>query len=673
MTSTIVSQRDRLLVERESPTRLDRALGHPVAFLLTALILLGAFGATFVTNPGRPAPADDPAFYAWRTEALISDDPVTLLEVEGPQRALVGGYRVITPVIAGLMRRVAAVAPLTPTVFLAVGLRVVLPLLLAGLAFRYVRDPLIFHSVAFGSASMLPSPPFGGYLDNVLTLTFLAASLFFLEPSRHSWPARFWLVALYVASGLAHPTTFVIFVGVLGAMAALRLLFRRFDLRSALRDDGPALLSAAAAALVVYAVWKIGIWGQPAALGEAAVPPPANSAFFMKRMLGWLAALRPGLNGPLFALGFIGLLLTGKRALEDDFARPALVWLLPLVGSFGFLAGLAYPYYRFFNTTVSWVLLVGVGLYFALRFLLGVAGRGGVARIALVGVALLAYVVATNFTKGFEQVGWNDVEEAWISPDEIEEMDLVRGYLTSDPDVPVVFVTDVANPAPERAYGWVKLVANVARYGVELGQQDRTFVYLGAVENFVAGEPSDGAAPNYRELSQASLDDAEAGIEASGKEPVVVAAGVWNFEGVNTELVNGGEVPTVEGAELVVVRGDEVRTEPGAAPAGGVAGGGEAGWLNLVRTLAGLLLLLVPGYLAVRAALPDAGAAELVGLVPALAMAALGLGGIVVLAIVGAPLSALWAWIILGLVTAFMGVTAAVGRRGPTTANEIAP
>ena len=114
----------------------------------------------------------------------------------------------------------------------------------------------------------------------------------------------------------------------------------------------------------------------------------------------------------------------------------------------------------------------------------------------------------------------------------------------------MVFVTDVANPAPERAYGWLKLVANVSRYGVDLGQQDRAFVYLGSVDNFLASRPSDGAAPNYRELSRASLEDAEAGIEASGEEPVVVAASVWNFEGVNAELVRGGAAPAVEGAEL---------------------------------------------------------------------------------------------------------------------------
>ena len=312
MTSTIVGQRDRLLVERDSAGGLDRVLGHPVAFAVTALVLLALFGATFVTNPGRPAPADDPAFYAWRTEALISDDPVTLLEVEGPQEALVGGYRVMTPVVAGFMRRVAAVAPLTPTVFLAVGLRVILPLLLAGFAFRHVRDPLIWHSVAFGSASMLPSPPFGGYVDNVLTLVLLAASLFLLEPACRSWAARVWLGLLLVASGLSHPTTFVIFVAVLGAMALVRLVARGLDVRSVIRDDGPALATAVVATVVIYAVWKLGIWGQPAELGEAAVPPPADSDFFMRRMLGWLAALRPGLNGPLFALGVVGLLGAGS-------------------------------------------------------------------------------------------------------------------------------------------------------------------------------------------------------------------------------------------------------------------------------------------------------------------------------------------------------------------------
>jgi hypothetical protein len=155
MTTTLGGRRARVPVASED-SAVRRVAGHPLAFCATAAVLVVLFSWTFFTNPGRAAPADDPAFYAWRTEALISDPPLTLLQVEGPQRMLVGGYRVLTPVIASFMRGVAGVGPLIPTVWLAVGLRVLLPLLLAGFAYRHRRDPLIFHAVAFGSAS-LPS------------------------------------------------------------------------------------------------------------------------------------------------------------------------------------------------------------------------------------------------------------------------------------------------------------------------------------------------------------------------------------------------------------------------------------------------------------------------------------------------------------------------------------
>ena len=170
--------------------RIDRALGSRWAFLGTALILLAIFGATFVTNPDRPAAADDPAYYTWRTEALLSNPPDAMLEVRGPLDMYASGYRVVTPVIGGLIRRVADVGSLTPTIVLAVGLRVLIPMLLAGFAYRHRKDPLIWHAVAFASASLLVTPPFAGYLDNVMTLMFLTASLYFIEPARTKWGGR---------------------------------------------------------------------------------------------------------------------------------------------------------------------------------------------------------------------------------------------------------------------------------------------------------------------------------------------------------------------------------------------------------------------------------------------------------------------------------------------------
>src|SRR5687767_3597626 len=151
----------------------DRGLGSRWAFLATGLILLAIFGATFVANPDRPAAADDPAYYTWRTEALLSNEPEAMLGVHGPLDMYSSGYRVTTPVIGGLIRRIADVGPLSPTIVIAVGLRVLIPMLLAGFAYRYRKDPLIWHVVALGSASLLVTPPFAGYLDNVMTLLFL--------------------------------------------------------------------------------------------------------------------------------------------------------------------------------------------------------------------------------------------------------------------------------------------------------------------------------------------------------------------------------------------------------------------------------------------------------------------------------------------------------------------
>ena len=656
MTTPLGGRRARVR-ERAEDSAPNRLLGHPLAFCATAAILIVLFGWTFFTNPGRPAPADDPAFYAWRTEALISDVPATLLEVKGPQQMLVGGYRIMTPVIAGFMRHVASVGPLTPTVWLAVGLRVLIPLLLAGFAYRHRRDPLIFHAVAFGSASLLPTPPFGGYLDNVLTLTFLSCALYFLEPVVRSWPARIGLFLLLLASGLAHPTTLVIFCGVLGAMSAVRLVVRRFDLASVIRDDGAMLAVAFVAVVAVYAVWKLGIWGQPAALGEAAVPPPADSSFFLKRMGGWLRALRPTFNLPLLLLGIAGLVAAGKRAAEDELARPALVWLLPLVGALGFAFGVAYPYYRFFNTTVAWLLLVGVGIFLAARWFIGTAARGGVFRFALVGLVAPVAIVATNFSTGFVQVAWNDVEQAWISPDEIDELDLVRARLEGEENRPVVFVTDTEAPEAVRAYGWLKLVANVSRFGVAPGQQDRAHVYLGPLDSYLAGEASSGAAPNFEELSRASLEYAERRIPGGAPKPVVVVSQAFNLEGRNTDLAAGTDVPSSEDAEILVVSRQGLFDSTGPVAPPDVP---AAGVLHLARVLLGLVVLLIPGYLMARWVLPGSTFAELMGLIPVLSLVALGLAGTVALAVVRTPFSAPYAG---AVVVALCIVLTPVARR----------
>ncbi|HEV2756237.1 MAG TPA: hypothetical protein VG318_10745 [Actinomycetota bacterium] len=672
MASSTLTERVRPRPDPTPGSKTDRWLGHPLAFLLTAAILLLIFGSTFVSNPGRPAPADDPAYYTWRTEALIENDPVTLLEATGPLDMYSGGYRVTTPVIASYFREMGGASLLTPTVLLAVGLRVVIPLLLAGFAYRQRRDPLIFHAVALGSASLLLTPPFGGYLDNVLTLFFLGASLFFIEPSRRSWPARLIFAGLLVLSGMTHPTTLVIFCVVLGAMAGARWLFRGFDLKSVIRDDGPMLASAFAAVVVTYLIWKVGIWGKSAPLSDAALPPPADAEFFKTRLGGWVEAMRPALNGPLFLIGAAGLLAAGKRAVEDELTRTAIVWLAPLAGIFGFLAGAAYPYYRFFNTTLSWILLVGVGIYFATRWFIGIARGPGAAKLALLGIVALALVIGTNFTSGLEQSHWNDASDAWLKPAQQEELQPVRAALQDvPPDTPVVFVVDDEAPEQVRIYGFAKLAGNVTRYAVPGEMQDLTSYYLGSLESYLAGEPSERDGDTYyRDLSEESLNDVREVNARSDREPVIIVASVFNATGANAELAQGPGTGTLDVGDAVVWVAGPGTLEPFAAPGESAPAisadtepEDEGSFLRVLVMLAVLALLAVPGWLVMKSVFPEAGLSDALGLVPALAAGLLALAGIAVLAVARAPFGTglEWAAYVLALIVG--GLLFLRGRR----------
>ncbi|MGH2753807.1 MAG: hypothetical protein ACRDLB_05180 [Actinomycetota bacterium] len=660
-----------------SPRPLDRWFGHPLAYLLTTLILLALFGGTFLANPDRVAPTRDPAYYTWRTEALLSEPPEVLLEVEGPaiegsSGMFEGGYRVTAPILGGFLRQVADVAPLRMTVVVMAILPVLVALLLAGFAYRQRRDPLIFHGVALGAGSLLLTAPFVGYLDNVLCLVFLAASLHLLPGTRTSWPARFGFGALLLAGGLTHPTTVAIFFVVLGAMAAVRLVSRRFDLRSVVADDGPMLITAFASVVVTYLIWKIGVWGPSAGLGDSALPPPYGSDFFVDRMVLWIEGMRPVLNVPLFLVGAAALLAAGRRAAEDELARVSIVWLAPLAGLFGFIAGLTYPYYRFFNTTLSWILLVGLGVYFATGYLLEIARRGGASRLALLGIVALGVIVATNYTKGFEISGWNDPDRGWISDGQRADLDALREELSKvDEDTPVVFVIDDEPSQPFQIYGFSKLSGNTSRYGMPHGQIDRAHFFLGSLDDYLAGRPTLSGEETYDKVSTASLEEAQAGIAASDKEPITVLAEAFNAKGANAEAFETGSAPETagDGEAVWFVADGEVVKAGAETPAIDRLPEDEprSGFVHVLLFLVGCAVLLIPGFLALRWMQPGATLPEALGLVPALAMTVLSLVGLVVLAVFSVEFSLGMAVLCLAVAIGITGVGAAMARRSSRT------
>jgi hypothetical protein len=652
-------------------------LGHPVAYVVTAAVLLALFAWPFLGDPDRVAPTKDPAFYTWRTEVLLTETPERLLAIEGPRGMFAAGYRVTAPVIGGLLRRVASVSSLNVTLLLMVILPVLISLLLAGFARRHLRDPVVWHAVAYASAGLLLTPPFIGYLDNVLCLFFLAAAMYFIGPSRDSWPPRIGLFMFLLLAGLTHPTTLAIFCATLGLMAGARLIVTRFDIRSVLRKDGWMLGTGVAAAIVTVAIWTIGIWGRSVSLGEAALPPPYASGFFIDRMMLWVDAMRPILNGPLFAIGAIGLLVAGWRAFEDDLTRVSILWLAPLVGLFGWIAGFTYPYYRFFNTTLAWVLLVGIGAGIAIRFFLDRAGSGGPNRLALLGVVAIVFVLATNLTQGFAVSGWTKAKSQWLEPEARRDLDVLRTNLASeDQDRPVVFVIDDEPPEPFQIYGFSKLSGNTSRYGLPPGQIDQGYLYLGSVENLMAGEPTETGDETYDALSKDLLADTNAGIETAGLGPVIVVAEIFNPAGANAELA-AGEADlspqqlsgSEDGAILMlhdgtvfnsVLRDGRVFTSPidAPVPVDGTDAQKDPGPLHIPLVIGGLILLLFPGYICLRYFLPDAGIADGLGMVPALAIALTSITGIVVIAVARQPFGTASAWISVAV-----AIAAAAGLR----------
>ncbi len=646
--STSMSERARGRALARSST-VSRILGHPAAYVLTALVLLWIYGWPFIANPLRVAPTKDPAYYTWRIEALVSEKPGVLQHIRGAFDMFGGGYRVANAVIGAFLREIADISLINVTVFIMVGVPVVTSLLLAGFAYRQRRDPLIWHATALGSAGLLLTPPYVGYMDNLLCLLLLAAAIWFIGPSSDSWAARIALFVFLLAAGMTHPTTLAFFILTLFFIAAGRFVLRGFRLTATLRDDLPMLVVGVAAVVVTYVIWKVGIWGPRASLSEAALPPPYSSGFFIDRTLEWFEAMRPVLNGVLFAIAAVALVAMGRRSAEDDLARVSLGWLLPLVGLFGFVIGLTYPYYRFLNTTLAIPLLVGLGAFFALRFLFDAVELGGAGRLALIGVLAVVFVLATNFTSGLVSSGWINPGNQWITVDQRRELGLLRSQLAASvpPGRPVVFVID-SNESTFKIWGFTKLSGNTSRFGLPRGQIDQGYLYLGSLRNYLAGRPTLRGEPTYDKLSRALLRGVQHVTAGSGP-PVTVVVDSFNATGANTDVAAGRVPPPGKGDVWVLndrgltrySHGTKVASVPLPRTLPGSTG---SGWPHLLRIVGALALLALPGWLAFRSLVPEGGTALGLGMVPALAAALLVLVGIFSLAIERAPFSGALIW-----------------------------
>jgi hypothetical protein len=645
-----------------------RFLDSPAVLGLAILLLLLAFGWTFLRDPTISAPTRDPAWYTWRANLLMHDTPGLIAKEWGPFSMFSGGYRVTVPLFGAVLQRVAGIDLYTFTTLMMVGIPILTGLALGAFAYRVHRDPLPFLPVLLSTAALFMTTPYVGYLDNTAVLYVLSATLAFIPPSRTSWGARSALFLLAVVAAFTHPTTCVIFGLCLTAVFALHFVTSRFSLASALRTDGHHLLSIGFGMVFGLSLWVAGIWGVKGSLADAALPPPYSQHAFEHRLEQWVASLQPLITFPLIvlAVGWTIWRARKDRRSASTFGTISALWLLPLLGTLGWAVGRAYPYYRFMNATAALFALLGLGAWVAVRWLLRAGGLPRAARVA--GALVVVGAIGVVFLEGRSAVQWDSPQNQWIDQGTRAALAAARATVEREPDHPIVFIVNFGDAF--QAYGWAKTYTNVSRAGLPGDAVKRDYSYFGSVDRFLANEPTIQSDPVYNKMARGFYDEMQRGLRSSGQAPLVFLVRQFNRETDNAALLDQDPPPpylVTMGDDIAAVTGPDLATpSPQAVAAARAAQARTAalyenhpgifGHLGHTTTvlLALALLLLVPGIVAAPwFQLEDAWTT--VALIPAISFVLVILSAIFVVAVTRGPYNTADGWVTVGIALAVAG------------------
>ncbi len=633
--------------------------------LLIALLLV-AFGWTFLKDPSISAPTRDPAWYTWRSNLLMHADPALIAREWGPFSMFSGGYRVSVPLFGAVLQRVAGIDLYSFSAFMMIGIPILTGLALGAFAYRVHRDRLLFVLVLLATAALFMTTPYVGYLDNITVLYVLSAILAFVPPSRTSWGARSALFLLGMAAAFTHPTTCVIFGLSLLAVFALHFVTSRFSLGSALRADGHYLLSIGTGMVLGLGLWLVGPWGVKGSLADAALPPPYTKEVFEHRLWQWVGSLEPVITFPLIGLAIGWTIWRARRDRQpaSGFGTISALWLLPLVGTFGWLAGKAYPYYRFMNATAALFPLVGLGAWVLVRWLRGrtMAGRR---LVAAVGLAAIVAAFAFIWVRGRDASQWANPNNQWIDQPTRTALAAASAVVEREPNRPIVFILNYGDTY--QSYGWAKTFTNVARTGLPGDAIDRDFSYFGSVEKFLQNEPTVLSDPTYNKMARGFYDELRRGLKRYSAPPIAFLVRQFNGHTDNTALLDTTPTPPnliKISNDLAVVTGPNLTTpSPEALAAARRAERQTAALyanhpgpfgdpLHTLRVLIGLAFLIVlPGSIAAPWFDLDDGWVK-VALVPAVSFALVVLSGIALVSVTRGPYSTADGWATLGIAVA---------------------
>ena len=634
--------------------------GRSWAAVGTMGVILLAMGWQFMTDSSRAVPAFDTAYYQWRVEYLLEEEPGSLIELRGADGSLAGGYRVAEPVIGALLRTVGGVDAAVPTIILSIFFRVLCAAGMAAFAWRHRRNWLLFYLTLLSIPPLFLLQRFFGYMDNFMTLALLAGALVLLDRMQESWGARIAVTSFFFLSGLSHPTTLVILLLSLGAVAMYRWIRER-SLIAALRSEGLVIATGTVGVFLTAAFWLGGLWGPSSSFSDAAVPPPADVDYFVNRSVGVLKNLQPfdqatapdilvllgvaALGGLMLAglIHLLGRVLKGR----EYFAEITAAWALPLIGMLGFLIGAAYPYFRFFNATLAPLSLAALGMVVLIA---GARRIGGQRLAALALVAVIALLGGWWF-RGL--TAWNQ-GGTWLTPEIRTETAAAQGYLAADPDSRAVFVVDARGEA-QVPYGAYKEYANAIYAGLDGDQIDRVKLYFGAVEDYEAGVITSTGQEVYDTIASSASEES---LALRGQPGVAV----FMPRSMNTPSPNEDFLAECGAIDRCLEIGDSglYFFEAGAISPQGLAGGAEAAeraaafeadppgpfenlGSTLLATLRLALLFLLPGWFFYRR-FRQKSFPEALALVPLFSIASVTTIGVFAMAILRQPFSPAIGW-----------------------------
>jgi MFS family permease len=665
--------RDRSGEAVRVPEARASVLGKTVFLLLAIALVLVAFGWTFLQDPSISAPTRDPAWYTWRSNLMMTDSPGLIAGDWGPFHMFGGGYRVAVPLYGSILQRVAHIDLYTFSAFMMIGVPVLTGLALGVFVTRERKDPLLFLVTMLATAALFMTTPYVGYLDNITVLFVLSLVLAFYVPGRTSWGARAALFLLGIVAAYVHPTTCVIFGFSLMAAFGLHVLTSRFRIGTALDRDGPSLMSIGFGMIFGLATWLLSPWGVAGSLADAALPPPYTQEVFQKRLSGWVGSLQPMITVPLIllAIGWVIYRSRKDRQPADTAGTLSAMWLIPLLGMFGWVAGAAYPYYRFMNATAALMALLGIGAWVAIAWLL--RRQGATKVVAWVGVVAIVGSLGFVWVKGREAAQWADKDNQWIDQPTRTALAAARAIVENEPNgQPIVFVVNFGDTY--QSYGWAKTFTNVSRTGLPGDAVKRSMTYFGDVSDLLAGQPTRLTDETYNKMARGFYREVEALREEYPQPPIVFLVRQFNEGTANADLLDIGREDLVPlGTDIAVVTGAGLATPSAESVDAAKAAESEVATFylqhpsvvdNLTHTLwvilALALLLVVPGLLSARF-FGIEGTWEKIALIPGMSIALTVLSGVIVVAVTRAPFGAVHGWATLGVATA-IGGGLALGR-----------